>query len=66
MDPKKELMLINPLSGIEAHIEEPKSRWIKKGGKWINDLKFLGRKFEPKELHPPSLTIAGARQKTKA
>lgn len=51
-DPVKELMEINPLSGIEAHTVEPKSRWIKKGGRWLNDLKFLGRKFEPKELTP--------------
>lgn len=42
-------------SGIVAHKEAPKSRWIKYDGIWLHPLKFLGRKFIPNTLDSQNL-----------
>lgn len=34
-------------SGIIAHPEGEKSKWIKQDGKWLNSLKFTGKRFTP-------------------
>lgn len=37
-------------SGIRAHKEGVKSKWVKKNGEWIIPLKFTGKKYIPKSL----------------
>ena len=39
-------------SGITIHNIAPKSQWVKQDGKWLTDLKFLGKKYLPNSLHP--------------
>lgn len=42
-------------SGIVAHTTPPKSKWVKYDGKWLNNLKFLGREYIPDNLTSQSL-----------
>lgn len=51
LDPQG-LLNFSDESGIQAHLEEPKSKWIKRDGQWLTDKKFLGKRFEPYSLHP--------------
>lgn len=57
VNPIAALENIDPNSGIKAHITEPKSKWNKKENKWLTDVKFVGRRHEPKELHPENTSL---------
>lgn len=39
-------------SGIKAHIDNEKSKWVKYDGNWKIPLKFAGKKFIPNILNP--------------
>jgi hypothetical protein len=54
-DAKKILNSISKDSGIVAHTTPPKSKWVKYDGKWLCNLKFLGREFIPAKLDSQSL-----------
>jgi len=45
-------------SGIKAHIDNEKSKWVKFNGNWLIPLKFAGKKFIPNKLNPDQLKTA--------
>jgi retron-type reverse transcriptase len=47
------LKSLDPDSGIQAHITGEKGYTLdKENNKWIKDMKFVGKVFEPNSLHP--------------